>query len=103
MPDNSNDVIEIGGYRTSSRFVRMFRSRFFLVVVLPLLAFAAAVKLLMLLCLVYVAPNEFGIKVVRVPLLSKRGVHEDVYQTGFHIVLRTLGVEEMYLFPKDVQ
>lgn len=70
---------------------------------LPLAALVIAVKLLMFLCLTYVGPSEFGIKVVRVPLLGTRGVHKEVYNAGFHVVLRPLDVEQMYLFPKDLQ
>jgi regulator of protease activity HflC (stomatin/prohibitin superfamily) len=79
------------------------RGRFFRIVVLPLLVLAVGFKLLMVACLTYVGPNEYGIKVVRVPLLGKRGVHEEVYQTGFHVVLKPFDMEQMYLFPKDLQ
>ncbi|KPJ79014.1 MAG: hypothetical protein AMJ54_00720 [Deltaproteobacteria bacterium SG8_13] len=48
----------------------------------------------------YVRPDEFGIKVVRIGL--KRGVHEEIYAPGFHLVL-PFGMEEMYRIPKDVQ
>lgn len=70
---------------------------------IPLAIAFVGYKLLVFFCLTYVGPNESGIKVVRVPVLSKRGVHEEVYQTGFHVVLRLFDMEEMYLFPKDVQ
>ncbi len=72
-------------------------------VVLPVVAVLVALKLLTPLCFTYVRPNEYGIKVVQVPLLGHRGVHEEVYDTGYHFVLRPFGVERMYLFPKDVQ
>jgi len=83
--------------------IELLGSRFFRVVVLPLLAIAIGFKLLMLLCLTYVGPSEYGIKVVGVPILGARGVHKEVYQTGFHIVLKPLDMEQMYLFPKDLQ
>jgi regulator of protease activity HflC (stomatin/prohibitin superfamily) len=70
---------------------------------IPVALAFVAYKLLVFFCLTYVGPNEYGIKVVRIPVLSARGVHEEVYNTGFHVVLRLFDVEEMYLFPKDVQ
>jgi regulator of protease activity HflC (stomatin/prohibitin superfamily) len=70
---------------------------------LPVVALFLAYKVLVFFCLTYVGPNEFGIKVARVPILSERGVHQEVYDTGFHVVLRILDFEEMYLFPKDIQ
>ena len=76
---------------------------FFRKVIMPLLILVAALKLLMLFCITYVRPNEYGIKVVRVPVLGARGVHKDVYDTGFHIVLKAFDLEQMYLFPKDLQ
>jgi hypothetical protein len=30
-------------------------------------------------------------------------VHRDVYNTGFHLVLKPVDIERMYLFPKDLQ
>ena len=54
-------------------------------------------------CLVYVGPSELGIKVVRVPVLGARGVHKEVYDAGFHLVLKPFDIEKMYLFPKDLQ
>jgi regulator of protease activity HflC (stomatin/prohibitin superfamily) len=79
---------------------------FFRKVLLPVLAFFIGLKLLIFFCFTYVRPNESGIKVVRVPIipgLIKRGVHEEVYGPGFHVVLKPFGLEEMYLFPKDLQ
>jgi len=52
------------------------------------------------LFLVYVRPNEFGIKVVRVGV--HRGVQEKVYPPGLNVVL-PFGLEQMYRLPKDVQ
>jgi regulator of protease activity HflC (stomatin/prohibitin superfamily) len=79
-------------------------SPLFLRVALPLLAAFVAFKVFVWFCFTYVGPNEFGIKVVRVPLLGgPRGVHEEVYEPGFHVVLRPFGLEQMYLFPRDVQ
>lgn len=76
---------------------------FLLRLLLPVALLFVAYKVLVFFCLVYVGPNEYGIKVVRIPMLSARGVHEEVYDTGFHVVVRVFNAEEMYLFPKDVQ
>jgi regulator of protease activity HflC (stomatin/prohibitin superfamily) len=38
-----------------------------------------------------------------VPVLGKRGVHKEVYDAGFHLVLKPFNLEHMYLFPKDLQ
>jgi len=46
-------------------------SPFFWRFILPLILLVVAVKVLMALCLTYVAPNEYGIKVVRVPVLAR--------------------------------
>ena len=80
-----------------------FSSGLFRRVLLPLLVVAVVVKVLTPLCFTYIEPNQYGIKVVQVGLLSKRGVHEEVYEAGFHFVLRPFGLEQMYRFPKDVQ
>ncbi len=85
------------------RLWQLWSNAFFRAVVLPILAVFVLLKLLTPLCFTYVAPNEYGIKVVQVPVLSKRGVHEEVYDTGYHFVLRPFGVEQMFLFPKDIQ
>jgi len=80
-----------------------FQSSFFRKLLLPLIALYIVLKLLLFLCFVYVKPNEYGIKVVRIPIFGARGVHKEVYDTGFHFVLRPFDCEEMYLFPKDMQ
>lgn len=71
--------------------------------ILPVVGLVLLLKLLTPLCFSYVGPNEYGIKVVQIPLLSARGVHPEVYHTGYHLVLRPFGIEHMFLFPKDVQ
>lgn len=48
----------------------------------------------------YVAPNEYGIKVVRIGV--NRGVQENIYAPGYHLVL-PFGMEEMDRLPKDIQ
>jgi regulator of protease activity HflC (stomatin/prohibitin superfamily) len=85
------------------RFGRLFANPLFRSTILPVAALVLLVKLLTPLCFTYVGPNEYGIKVVQVALLGKRGVHEEVYQTGYHFVLRPFGIEQMYMFPKDIQ
>ena len=86
-----------------ARFKRLWSNPFFRSAVLPVLVLFLLLKLLTPLCFTYVGPNEYGIKVVQVGLLGKRGVHEEVYQTGYHFVLRPFGIERMYIFPKDIQ
>lgn len=49
--------------------------------------------------LVYVGPNEYGIKEVQIGV--KRGIREKVYNTGLH--LRIKGMEIMHKLPKDIQ
>jgi len=86
-----------------ARVGRLWSNPFFRSGILPILVLFLLLKLLTPLCFTYVGPNEFGIKVVQVGLLGKRGVHEEVYQTGYHFVLRPFGIERMYTFPKDIQ
>lgn len=49
---------------------------------------------------VYVRPNEYGIKVVRVGI--HRGVHKEVYHAGLHFIL-PFGFQQMHRLPKDIQ
>ncbi|MFN8643836.1 MAG: SPFH domain-containing protein [Candidatus Binatia bacterium] len=72
-------------------------------VVLPLVVLVLGIKVLMWMCLTYVGPNQYGIKVVRVALFGEAGVQPTVYDTGFHFVLKPLDLERMFLFPKDLQ
>jgi len=51
-------------------------------------------------CLVYIKPNEYGIKVVK--LGSGRGVHKEIYGPGYHWVT-PLGIQQMYKLPRDLQ
>jgi len=71
------------------------KKRLFLLLLLVLVLLGASAFFLQ-----YVKPDEFGIKVVRIGL--KRGVHEEIYAPGLHLVL-PFGMEEMYRLPKDVQ
>jgi len=52
------------------------------------------------LFLVYVQPDEYGIKVIRVGL--NRGVQKEVYHAGLTFVL-PFGLQQMYLLPKGIQ
>lgn len=49
---------------------------------------------------VYVRPDEYGIKVVRVGL--SRGVQKEVYHAGLTFLL-PFGLQQMYVLPKDIQ
>lgn len=49
--------------------------------------------------LVYVGPNEYGIKEVRIGL--HRGVQKDIYTTGLHLVIPMMW--RMHLLPRDMQ
>ena len=49
---------------------------------------------------VYIKPNEFGIKVVRIGM--ERGVHKDIYPSGLNFIL-PFGFQQMYVLPKDIQ
>jgi regulator of protease activity HflC (stomatin/prohibitin superfamily) len=102
--DKVIDVRKFAGqWGPGSRFNQFLRGAVFRSVLLPLLAFMVVVKVLIWSCFTYVGPSEYGIKVVRVPVLGQRGVHKEVYDTGFHLVLKPFDLEQMYLFPKDLQ
>jgi regulator of protease activity HflC (stomatin/prohibitin superfamily) len=112
MPNNKDsfdldNVIDLEKFRArwqaSGAFGNFLGGNFFKRVLLPLLLLIIGLKLFIFLCFVYVRPNEYGIKVVRVPVFGARGVHKEVYNTGFHFVLKPFDCEGMYLFPKDLQ
>jgi regulator of protease activity HflC (stomatin/prohibitin superfamily) len=48
----------------------------------------------------YVAPNEYGIKEVKVGV--NRGIHEEVYTAGYSFI-KPFGLEKMHKFPRQVQ
>lgn len=102
-----NNVIDLKKFRSRWRqeptIGGFFQSTVFRRMLLPLLLFFVGLKLFIFLCFVYVRPNEYGIKVVRVPVFGSRGVHKEVYNAGFHFVLKPFDCEELYLFPKDLQ
>ena len=68
-------------------------------VLLPLLPFIA-ILLFVSTFLVYIKPNEYGIKQVNIGANS--GIQPRVYETGFHIVI-PFGVQVMHRFPRDTQ
>jgi regulator of protease activity HflC (stomatin/prohibitin superfamily) len=49
---------------------------------------------------VYIEPDEFGIKVVRIGI--NRGVQEDVYHAGLNFIL-PFGLQQMHRLPKGIQ
>ena len=51
------------------------------------------------LIFVYVRPNEYGIKVVRIGV--SRGVRKEVYQAGLKLVIP--GMQQMHRLPRDIQ
>lgn len=103
MAEDGNVVRMVPRQSWSRQFRQLASDPLFRSIVLPILAIFVVLKLVTPLCFTYVGPNEYGIKVAQVGLLGKRGVHEEVYQTGYHFVLRPFGIERMYTFPKDVQ
>ena len=52
------------------------------------------------LCLVYVQPGEFGIKVIRIG--PQRGVHKETYGPGLHFIL-PFGLHQMHTLPRGVE
>jgi len=100
MTDNQMDQITV--------FVNKLKGRF----KSPHLNFRQAGRLnilligavLVIICynlfLVYVQPDEYGIKVIRVGL--NRGVQKEVYHAGLTFVL-PFGLQQMYLLPKGIQ
>ena len=102
-PPPPNALVGALGPLSARRVSRLLRSPWFRRGLLPALLLFAVIKVVTLLCFAYVGPNEYGIKMVRVPLLGARGVHEEVYRTGFHFVLKPFGIEQMYLFPSDLR
>jgi regulator of protease activity HflC (stomatin/prohibitin superfamily) len=65
-----------------------------------LIAAAVLVVAFYNLFFVYVQPDEYGIKVVRVGL--NRGVQKEVYHAGLTFVL-PFGLQQMYRLPKGIQ
>ena len=64
-----------------------------------LIVILAVVLLAYNILFVYVEPNEFGIKVVRMGI--NRGVQQKVYTAGLNLVIP--GIQQMYRLPRDVQ
>jgi regulator of protease activity HflC (stomatin/prohibitin superfamily) len=49
---------------------------------------------------VYIKPNEFGIKVVKIGM--NRGVQKKIYHAGLNFIL-PFGMQQMHRLPKDIQ
>jgi regulator of protease activity HflC (stomatin/prohibitin superfamily) len=81
-----------------NRLSAMFKN-FFSTVLLPLIPFAALL-IFMMTFLVYVRPNEYGIKQVNIG--TNPGIQPKVYETGFHVVI-PFGFQVMHRFPRDIQ
>ena len=64
-----------------------------------LLVVAAVIMIAYNMLFVYVHPNEYGIKVVRMGM--QRGVQKEVYTAGLHLVIP--GIQQMYRLPRDIQ
>ncbi len=65
-----------------------------------LIAVLALIGLIYNLFLVNIAPNEYGIKEVKIGI--NRGIQEKVYETGLNFIL-PFGLEVMHRFPRDLQ
>ena len=65
-----------------------------------LIAVVVIIMVLYNLFFVYIRPNEFGIKVVKIGM--HRGVQEKVYETGLHFII-PFGLQQMHRLPKDLQ
>jgi regulator of protease activity HflC (stomatin/prohibitin superfamily) len=107
---DSGRVIDLEQFRNQlsgdSLLGQFLRGRFFRKIFGPILGVIIGLKILGFLCFTYVGPNEYGIKVIRIPIvpgLVKKGVQEKVYDSGFHFVIKPFGFEAMYLFPKDLR
>jgi len=68
------------------------------------LRIAAVVVVVLLLAvssfLVYVGPDQYGIKVVKIG--ANRGVHKEIYDVGYHFII-PFGFEEMHTMPRSFQ
>jgi regulator of protease activity HflC (stomatin/prohibitin superfamily) len=100
MTDNQKDEISVFVNKFKGR-LRFPRFNFRLSGKINILL-AAAVLLFVSynLFFVYVQPDEYGIKVVRVGL--NRGVQKQVYHAGLTFVL-PFGLQQMYRLPKGIQ
>jgi regulator of protease activity HflC (stomatin/prohibitin superfamily) len=66
---------------------------------LPLVPFVALL-IFMMMFLVYIKPNEYGIKQVNIGV--NPGIQPHVYETGFQFVI-PFGFQVMHRFPRDIQ
>lgn len=72
---------------------------FFSNILLPLLPLIALL-IFMMNFVVYIKPNEYGIKQVNIGPHS--GIQKRIYETGFHIVI-PFGFQLMHRFPRDIR
>ncbi|MCM8813795.1 MAG: SPFH domain-containing protein [Candidatus Omnitrophica bacterium] len=85
-------------------FMRMMRAMYFgksfalFRLGLKIFGFSLVALLVVGSCLVYVQPNEYGIKQVNIGF--KPGILPHVYTTGFYFIV-PFNVERMHRFPKD--
>jgi len=88
----------IGKLKTRADFsgfkMRGSRTTAILIGVLALIVFAYN------MFFVYIRPNEFGIKVVKIGM--QRGVHEEIYSSGLNFIM-PFGLQQMHRLPKDIQ
>ena len=97
MVDQSDGAISMPKKQRSFRLpsVKFTLSRGVQILILILVVLLVAYNLFF----IYVQPNEFGIKVVRIGI--SRGVQKDYYTAGLHWVIP--GLQQMYKLPRDVQ
>ncbi len=76
--------------------LKFLRSRTLKILIVGIAALLVTYNLIF----VYIKPNEFGIKVVKIG--RHPGVQEKVYMTGLHLI-SPFGIQKMYTFPKDLQ
>jgi regulator of protease activity HflC (stomatin/prohibitin superfamily) len=100
MTDNPMDTIVVSLNKLKGRF--RFRSlNFRQAGILKILSAGVILAIIFYnLFFVYVHPDEYGIKVVRVGL--SRGVQKEVYHAGLTFIL-PFGMQRMYRLPKGIQ
>ncbi len=107
-PFDPSKVIDLEKFRERlgqvSAFGRFLQGGPFLNLLGAAIALFLLFKILLFFCFTYIAPNEYGIKVVRIALPWRTaGVQSRVYEPGFRWVFKPFTVEEMYRFPRDLQ
>ncbi len=79
----------------SQRFQSLIQSTKFIFA----LAIVFFIALLFMNVIIYVGPNQYGIKEVRIGV--NRGIQKEVFKPGWHFALP--GVSRFYLMPSDIQ